>query len=265
MSSRTRNFTTKDSELNRKLVQLEDSFFGEVDALKERASLSVPPPVLQAGYIARAGQLVRVLKPVELLMAKPKQDERGRQLVVWNGSGGIVTLRPIGSALDGLSSGILVGSGAFIHDGENWFSVSQANAKKTFIRAYVGTNQNFASGVNTRIAYDTEDFDSQSEWNPGTQMYTSTGYRRLRVYACILVAPAGAGELYILRILKNGGSAALKQFTTPDANTFVFDITDAIEAVPGTTIDVTLEEYGGVRTVTAGSALSYLTIEEVAS
>ena len=134
MTGRIRSFTSKDAELNRKLVQLEDSFSGEVDALKARVDLSVVTPVLRAGYIARAGQLVRVLKPVELLLAKPKQDDRGRQLVVWNGSGGVVTLRPVESTLDGLETRFLSGAGAFVHDGGNWFSVGSFNSNRSFVR-----------------------------------------------------------------------------------------------------------------------------------
>ena len=122
MSTRIREFTKTDSELNRKLVQLEDRFFGEIDALEERIDLSIAPPVLRAGYIARAGQLVRVLKPVELLLAKPEKDTRGQQLIVWNGSGGTVTLRPIGSTLNGLATGAVVCAVTLVHDGENWFS-----------------------------------------------------------------------------------------------------------------------------------------------
>jgi len=128
MSARIREFTKKDPELNRRLVQLEDSFFGEVNALSERIDLSVVALVLRAGYIARPGQFVRVLKPVELLLTKPKQSERGRPLIVWNGSGGLVTIRPVESTLDGLATGVLVGSGTFIHDGDNWFSVSLFDA-----------------------------------------------------------------------------------------------------------------------------------------
>lgn len=143
-------------------------------------------------------------------------------------------------------------------------SATITNAKKSFVRVYVGTNQSFASGVNERIDYDTETFDTQSEWDASAKLYTATSHRRLRVGARIQVTPVGSGELYILRVIKDGGAVAFKQFTTASASTFVLEIEDVLEVVPGSTIEVTLEESAGARTVTAGTSVSYLTIEEVA-
>jgi len=263
MTGRIRSFTSKDAELNRKLVQLEDSFSGEVDALKARVDLSVVTPVLRAGYIARAGQLVRVLKPVELLLAKPKQDDRGRQLVVWNGSGGVVTLRPVESTLDGLETRFLSGAGAFVHDGGNWFSVGSFNSNRSFVRVGLAAVEATAAGVEEIVPFDTEELDAQGEFDPSTFTYTSRGYRRLSVKASMTQA-SGAGDIWTLRIKKNGVVRAESQHSFA-GSVELLSIQDSFAVVPGDTVAVFVFQSNGARNIGGNPLRAYLVIEEVAA
>lgn len=122
VSSRVRVFTDKDPELNRKLVQFEDAVYALFDIASGSIRLEIAPPVLKAGIIARAGQLVRVFKPVELLLAAPKTDDAGSPLVIWNRSGGTVTVRPIKGTVNGAVSASLAGARAYRlqHDGTDY-------------------------------------------------------------------------------------------------------------------------------------------------
>jgi hypothetical protein len=122
MSSRVRSFTTKDPELNRKLVQLEDALYALFAASADSHRLELVTPVLKNGYIARPGQLVRVAKPVEMLLAVPKIDDAGLPLVIWNQSGGAIELRTITGTINGAAGTTLSNQRAYRleSDGTNY-------------------------------------------------------------------------------------------------------------------------------------------------
>lgn len=122
MSSRIQSFTDKDPELNRKLVQLEESLYSLLAAAADDVKLELPAIVLAGGFVARAGQLVRVGKVVELLLAAPTVASTGTPLVIWNRSGGTVTLRPIKGLINGAATASLAGARAYRlqHDGTDY-------------------------------------------------------------------------------------------------------------------------------------------------
>ena len=122
MSSRIRSFTDKDAELNRKLVQLEDSLYSLLAAITYAHQLELVVPVSKSGFIARPGQLVRVVKPVEVLLAVPKIDAAGLSLVIWNRSGGAITLRTIKGTVNGATATTISGQRGvrLQHDGVDY-------------------------------------------------------------------------------------------------------------------------------------------------
>jgi hypothetical protein len=137
------------------------------------------------------------------------------------------------------------------------------NAKKTFVRASVGTNQDFASGVAATVDYDTEQSDTQSEWDTAAATYTANSHRLLRVYACVRITST-ITDTDVLRIMHNGSPVSYRNIVTANSEIFLFEITDVLSVVPGDTISILLEVNGGTRTVSGASSQSYVTISEVA-
>jgi hypothetical protein len=137
------------------------------------------------------------------------------------------------------------------------------NAKKTFVRASVGTPQEFGANVEELVDYDTEQLDTQSEWNTTTKEFTANSHRRLRVFAAIAV-DAGPGDSYNLRIKKNGTVVAVNVEVMPTgASALQFTVSDIVSVEPDDVIKIMFEQNAGTRTVTADATRSYITIEEV--
>lgn len=122
MSTRIRSFTSKDAELNRKLVQFEDAMYSLLAAAANSQRLEVVSNVTKAGFIARPGQLVCVTKPIEVLLAVPTIDDAGFSLVIWNRSGGALTLRTIKGTINGAAATTISGQRGvrLEHDGADY-------------------------------------------------------------------------------------------------------------------------------------------------
>jgi hypothetical protein len=119
MSGRIREFTRKDPELNRKLVQLENSVFSLFETAKNAHGFEVRPDISKPGEIIRPGQLARAVKPVEVLLAPPTPNSAGFPLGFWNKSGGLLTLRPVKGLIDGAESKTVIADQLYFicHDG----------------------------------------------------------------------------------------------------------------------------------------------------
>jgi hypothetical protein len=138
------------------------------------------------------------------------------------------------------------------------------NAKKAFVRASVGSDEDFAVNTEELVPYNTEQLDTQSEWNATNKEYTANSHRRLRVEARIYSA-AGPGDTYQLRLKKNGTTVADSVQVMPTgASATPFVVSDIVSVVPGDILKVMFEQNGGTRTVIGNATRSYITIEEVA-
>ncbi len=135
---------------------------------------------------------------------------------------------------------------------------------KTIVRASVnGSDQSISAGVETTVDYDTEQIDTQSEFNTGTNTYTASATRNLRVHA-VIGCDSGAGDLFQLRIKKNGSEVANAKATMPTGTDEIsLSISDIVQVVANDTILVTVHQNSGTRTIRGGTTRSFLTIEEI--
>lgn len=124
IAPRVREFTRKDPELNRRLVQLEDNLFSLFEDASGTFKLRAVERVKKAGHVARPGQFIRVVKSVEVILAPPTANAVGTPLALWNRSGGLVTLRPVSGTVDGRESKIIAPNRLYLiyHDGEDFYS-----------------------------------------------------------------------------------------------------------------------------------------------
>lgn len=143
-------------------------------------------------------------------------------------------------------------------------SATIINAKKTLVRAGLTAVEATASGVEKIVQFETEEVDTQSEFNPATFTFTSTSHRRLSVGAFVLCTAVGAAESWTLRIKKNGATRAESVQFTAAAGSQQFRIQDAFAVVPGDTVAVFILQSSGARNIGGSVVSTYLTIEEVA-
>lgn len=148
MNAPIRAFTSKDPDLNRKLAQLEESVYGRIEALKSVHHFEVVDAITKSGRIARPGQFVRVLEPVEVLLPAPEKNKAGLPVVIWNLSGEAITLKPLGGRLNGATSGIFPGARTLLHDGKDWFCVGSDDV--LFDVTWFGASPRASAAVNDR-------------------------------------------------------------------------------------------------------------------
>lgn len=138
-------------------------------------------------------------------------------------------------------------------------SATITNAKKTLVRASLGSGQVTASGTEVTVAYDTETSDTQNEFNGATGVFTATSHRRIRVYAQVRSTGTFAG---LIKIRLNGAERAQ---TEPGVAMATIAISDTFSVVPGDTVDIRFVQSTGAVTLTGDARTSYITIEEAAS
>lgn len=107
------------------VAKIQDAAVAAFSAI-ERSWLTryqVPERVSAAGYLARPGQLVRMIAAVELLLATPTPDTRGIPTLVYNDSDGVVLVRPVGATVNGqdLTAFVEPGLHTLVNDGEAYY------------------------------------------------------------------------------------------------------------------------------------------------
>jgi len=161
------------------------------------------------------------------------------------------------------------------NEGDSWFTSYSSvaagtytilNAKKALVRASVGTLQTIASGAGEVVVnYKTEQIDTQSEYAAATPLYTANSHRRISVRAQVRIPTTVAGELYVLRIRKNGSSQAYVNYVSGHSDEICVAVSDTFEVVPNDTVYIgLLHNSVASRDITADSGLSVFTVEEVA-
>lgn len=138
------------------------------------------------------------------------------------------------------------------------------NAKKTQVRVGLGATEPTASGVEEIVPWDTEETDTQNEFDTASRTYTANSHRRLSVRAAVRCSPSAAGEQWVLRIKKNGTTRA-EGFYFSAGNIEQFVVQDSFFVVPGDTVAVFVLQSVGARNIGGSALSSYLTIEEIAS
>lgn len=134
------------------------------------------------------------------------------------------------------------------------------NAKKTLVRAHVGSTQSTSASTEVTVDYDTEELDVTSEFDTTTNVFTSNSHRRIRVHAQVHL---DANARLIIKIRKNSSQRAQYDLTDSTVETETAVVTDTFMVAPGDTVDVRFVQGSGSRDIVAGSTESYLVIEDV--
>jgi hypothetical protein len=190
--------------------------------------------------------------------------------LIQDGTGGRVATFPetvVGSPIYNKTATTGDSTLAFLYDGTSYVFLGSSHAStdtKTLVRVGMANDQETAAGVPELVEFDTEEVDSQSEFNAGTFTYTATSPRKLRVRATVRTAPGGSGEGYLLRIRKNTTARAETSNYSASANPETFSVEDTFSVNTGDTIDVQVSQGNGTRSLNGGVANTYLVIEELA-
>lgn len=121
------SFTNKDPALDRAITEMQSNVVAAIEQLGREAA--VDPEVVQAtktGTLVRPGQLAVVDGSVafELLLAAPRpNDEAQAIVVVKKQAAGTLTLRPIGSQVNGAATASLTSVGRYelqVAGGQYW-------------------------------------------------------------------------------------------------------------------------------------------------
>ena len=143
-------------------------------------------------------------------------------------------------------------------------AASITNAKKTLVRVGLNATEATASGVEKIVQFETEEVDTQGEFDTTTFTFTSKSHRYLSVRAAVRCSPAASGESWTLRIKKNGSTRA-EAVTVSAGTPEQYSVSDAFAVVPGDTVAVFVLQSSGARNIGCSSTAAYLTIEEVSS
>lgn len=144
----------------------------------------------------------------------------GARWLIIRKTGGVYSLS-IYSAGTGLLTSTLYNDGdwaEFQFDGSSWIllragaSASSGDTPaKSAVRATRTVAQDISQNVDTTIVWDTEDFDTLGEYNPGTGVFTAkhTGKYRVTATASTKQFAWVAGTQFFLRLLVNGSVVAV--------------------------------------------------------
>ena len=134
--------------------------------------------------------------------------------------------------------------------------------KKTHIRAYVNGNETITGLATETVVFDTEQWDTNGEFNTTTFTYTANAHRLIRVKSQVRLASAGAA-VYRLYIQKTGVNVAETEFEVDVGGDLVMDIDDVLQVVPGDTVKILFLNGDADRVMTGDARFSYLLIDEL--
>lgn len=141
------------------------------------------------------------------------------------------------------------------------------SAGNTKIRAYLGTNQSVSNGATSRVLFDTEVFDTNSEFDStstkGTFTATRASYYLVHCKLTVDAVTVGSNSsLYIYKNSTRVGTAGATQGTNPS-----FSATELLSLAVGDTVECRFSNSdAGARTVDANggdSGSTYIAIVEV--
>jgi hypothetical protein len=131
------------------------------------------------------------------------------------------------------------------------------------VRAYLSSDQTVSAGATETVEFNTENFDTNGEYNTGTYTYTAKGKRLLRVKAQVRVASVNA-ETYVLNIRKNATNVSESAVDVTANADLVMSVDDLVDVVAGDTINILFRNTDASdRLLTGATRFTYLTIEEV--
>ena len=155
--------------------------------------------------------------------------------------------------------------------GVKTFSSSPVLSTATHIRATQASGQSLTSNANTVIVFDTETYDTQSEYNPSTGVFqpNETGYYAIKASVVLASDTPQVGDEIFIAIFVRGASAALgriayAEVATPQSlNT---NISTVLQLAHTDTVDIRVTQKSGAgtaRTLIAAAADNYLTIDRL--
>ena len=146
------------------------------------------------------------------------------------------------------------GSNAITIDTSQNVSIPKGVGGTPAFSAYIGTTQSVTSGTTTKIAFDTEEFDTNSCYDTSTYRFTPNvaGYYQVNLIAYMATNAAGtSGNLYIY---KNGGAITrLNLFYTSGSTTLYGSPSLSILVYMNGSTDY-IEAYGAITATTPSFA-----------
>lgn len=175
---------------------------------------------------------------------------------VIGGSGG-------GGTLAGLSDVTLTSpaSGNLLsYNGSKWVNATASSAVTAAVApsfmVTLNTSQTVTAGTNTKIAFDTVSYDSNSNWSTSNKRYTPTVAGKYLITGHL--GCGGVNGYCIAFIYKNGGEVVESRFNsggnTADSSTTI----DAVVDMNGTTDYVELWGYSSGTTFAGGNVYTYM-------
>jgi len=132
------------------------------------------------------------------------------------------------------------------------------------VRAYrSGTNQSVPPNADIALIFNSESYDTQSEYNTGTGIFTA-GIAGRYLFNVTLTFNAGGAETYILRVFKNGSYWTNRYTGSLAAGYHFIYFNDTLDLLPGDWIQITIhQQAAGNRDLVLGADYSLLTINKI--
>jgi hypothetical protein len=137
-----------------------------------------------------------------------------------------------------------------------------ADAKKALVRAGMDPGQEIGAGAEETVIFNIEELDTRGEYDHTTGVFTAKSPCTIEVNAVVLVQSTDPGDLWILRIRKEGVTRMERQWYGLDNNA-ALSVDDVFSLDVGETFDVRIYENVGTRDVGGSVVLTRLTVKEV--
>lgn len=161
-------------------------------------------------------------------------------------------INAITSGVGGVSvTGDTSGAFAFQKDGTTVASISDTGVISSNVPAFNATlsaNQSVTSGVATKVAFDTIEYDANSNFNTSTSIFTPTIAGYYQVNLAVRCQGASNPSVWLAFIYKNGSYVSFSGTQAASSNTTQYAQTSSIVYMNGTT-DY-LEAYGYIVATT---------------
>lgn len=121
--------------------------------------------------------------------------------------------------------------------------------------AYASGTTALAAGVSTKVAFATEEYDSNDNFASSTYTAPVAGFYN---FSAAITITSGAAEVYYIQIYKNGSEWKRVRFHAPGAVAFTASIAADMELAASDTIEIYgFNSSGGAKTVSSGQALTW--------
>jgi len=194
----------------------------------------------------------------------------GRTLLIkkTDAGAGKVTVTPNGGTIDGISTFTLTAQYSklsIVSDGTNWFIQQATGAAKCV--AYLSASQSITPSTEVLITLNTTAFDTNSNFNTGTNRFVATRAGYYQVSAQIYVSEILNGNTYLQMGVRKNGSNILTTIYPYNSNASpnCIGVSSLVFLNISDYLDLTLVHTSSAAKTAAGGATSttYLSVSEI--